>query len=240
MSLTSSVTRAVTISSEVLIISPGRTNVLGGYYGLRRRVRLRRHFIVKLQSHFPGCVPGWATDCDPGPSGGGPGYFVVFWRFSHTSPDESRTSHGLRPSDQANRPCRTMQDEPRMSPDDPELATDLPWFTHGRATDDHGWPRMSHGRAPNIPDEPRTSHGQARMSHGLTSSPDRPGCFKHFKTSGVDPGSPRIAPGCTRTSHGPATDPQGRARDGPGCPRIANRGSSGGQIRGSVTVALTR
>ena len=134
----------------------------------------------KLQSHFPGCVPGWATDCDPGPSGGGPGYFVVFWpRFSHTSPDESRTSHGLRPSDQANRP-RTMPDHAGWAPDEPRR----PRISHGFAMvhprTSHGWPRMSHGRAPNIPDEPRTSHGQARMSHGRASSPDRPGSPRMF------------------------------------------------------------
>ena len=163
---------------------------------------------LKLQSHFPGCVPGWATDCDPGPSGGGPGYFVVFWRFSHTSPDESRTSHGLRPSDQANRPpgpCRTMQDEPRMSP---ELATDLPWFTHGRATDD---PEHT-GRAT---DEPRTSHGQARMSHGLTSSRIAPDVLNILKPPGSTPDppeSPRMYKDEPRTCHGPSGTSQGWPR----------------------------
>ena len=140
---------------------------------------------------------------------------LFFWRFSHTSPDESRTSHGLRPSDQANRPpgpCRTMQDEPRMSPDDPELATDLPWFTHGRATDDPEW-------ATDEPRTYRTSHGRATDKpewatdwHLPRIAPDVLNILKPPGSTPDPPESPRMYKDEPRTCHGPSGTSQGWPR----------------------------
>ena len=124
-----------------------------------------------------------------------------------------------------------MQDEPRMSPDDPELATDLPWFTHGRATDDPEWAtdeprtyRTSHGRATDKPE-------WATDEHLPRIAPDVLNILKPPGSTPDPPESPRMYKDEPRTCHGPSGTSQG-------WPRIANRGSSGGQIRGSVTVAL--
>ena len=79
-----------------------------------------------------------------------------------------------------------------------------------RFTRDHS--RTTPG-PPGLPtDYPRSRHGTARMSHGLRSSPDRPGCFTIFKTSGGHQGRPRIA----KDRQGSDMDPQGRVRELPG------------------------
>ena len=151
----------------------------------------------------PRTVRGWS------------GIFCCFLpRFSHTSPDESRTSHGLRPSDQANRP-RTMPDHAGWAPDEPRR----PRISHGFAMvhprTSHGWPRMSHGRAPNIPDEPRTSPNEPRTSIFPGSPRIAPDVLNILKPPGSTPDppeSPRMYKDEPRTCHGPSGTSQGWPR----------------------------
>ena len=72
------------------------------------------------------------------------------------------------------------------------IATDNSRTTPGQLPDNSRTTRMSHGQIPE----------SLRMSHGDKNSGLDPGCFKQFKTSGVEPGMTRKTPDEPRMSHG--------------------------------------
>ena len=96
----------------------------------------------------------------------------------------------------------------------PWLKRGLSGFKMSRTTPDET--RTTPGRHTDYPDELWMTHGLHPDDAGLAldcntprTAPCRPGCFKHFKTSGADPGPSRTTkdqPRITPDQQGPAKD----------------------------------
>ena len=149
---------------------------------------------------------------------GGPADLGHFVHSSHTSPDETRSSHGFKT---------------RMMPVDTGTRRRR---TYGMCRRTHGIARMSHGSARNNPYEPRKCPEKPERPRNAPVEPgsekygDLPGCFKQFQTSGNEQGLSRNSPelqGFTMDLPRRSTDYPRTTQDQAGVARIGGPWRSG-------------